>query len=433
MKLKNKLFNKPHPVSKSLTIATIVTGAISLAAWYSSPLLAEEHAGGSVEHGQQHNGTGGRQGEGKGADSRGGADSVKGKILSPMDEEDSDAPAWARGNRDLNPHNQGSQGQPDGAGSKKGDDYGDLWVILRDDSGEPILDANGQVQPIVIVDGLPVVIQLEDPDGDGHYELPAEYTDAVQEVELGRSNVTRSPSKVIEHSLEEALSKLDGLTLSTDMLTEAGMLVVDGATIDSPLENLALYQALLTSTDSNNDGLLEVSIDYSGETGAGSYTFLVPTSAQLDLAASLLAAGSDKTASLTVDRVVTVSEFLGVADELSNLLSSYTYDGSSTTYGSTSTWVNVQVDGLDTPTDLSDDIYQSVEVNLVTGGSVTYNSELITVPGVSFETVPNTVDENADGLLDSNDTTDLDGIDGFTQAADDALQVIEFVHDNSAE
>ncbi|MBD3635485.1 MAG: hypothetical protein HUJ23_11340 [Methylophaga sp.] len=429
--MKGKQFNF---MGKRLTLVAMITASLGMLTFNNIPVQADDH--GSVDHSSgdhgQHQGTGGKRGEGKGADGRGGADSVRGKILSTMDD-DSDAPAWARGNRELNPHAKGGQGQPDGAGSEKGDDYGDLWVVLRDDSGAPILDENGQIQPIIIVDGLPVVVQLTDPDGDGHYELPTEYADAVQEVELGRSNVTRSPSQVILHSLEEALSKLDGMTLTSDMLTEAGMLVVDGATIDSPLENLALYQALLTSTDSNNDGLLEVSVDYSGESGAGTYTFLVPESVQLDLAASLLAAGSDKTASLTVDRVVTVSQFLEVDDELSTLLNSYVYDGSTITYGGTTTWINVQVDGMDTPTDLSDDIYQSVEVNLITGTTVTYDGEDIFVPGVSFELVPNTVDENSDGILDANDTSDLDGIDGFTQATDDALQVIEFVHDYSVE
>lgn len=426
--------NQLQFLARRLTLAAMITASLGLISVNSSLAVADDHGSvdhGSSDHGQQK-GSGSKRGEGKGADGRGGADSVRGKILSTMDD-DSDAPAWARGNRELNPHSKGTQGKPEGAGSKKGDEYGDLWVILRDDNGDPILDANGQVQPVIIVDGLPVVVQLTDPDGDGHYELPAEYADAVQEVELGRSNVTRAPSHVISHSLEEALSKLDGLTLTSDMLTEAGMLIVDGATIDSPLENLALYQALLTSSDTNNDGLLEVSVDYSGEGGSGTYTFLVPESVQLDLAASLLAAGSDKTASLTVDRVITVSQFLEVDDELSTLLANYVYDGSSITYGATTTWINVQVDGMDTPTDLSDDIYQSVEVNLITGATVTYDGQEIFVPGVSFETVPNTVDENSDGILDTNDTNDLDGIDGFTQATDDALQIIEFVHDYSVE
>ncbi|MDE2465744.1 MAG: hypothetical protein KGO02_18820, partial [Alphaproteobacteria bacterium] len=39
-------------------------------------------------------------------------------------------------------------GKPSGAGTKKGDEFGDLWIILRDANGVPILNANGFVQPI---------------------------------------------------------------------------------------------------------------------------------------------------------------------------------------------------------------------------------------------------------------------------------------------
>ncbi|NOR71775.1 MAG: hypothetical protein GQ532_19160, partial [Methylomarinum sp.] len=208
----------------------------------------------------------------------------------------------------------------------------------------------------------------------------------------------------------------------------SGRLIVDGTAIDSPLENLALYQALLLATDSNEDGVLEVNVTYSGESGSGTYVFLVPTSSQMDLAASLLAAASDKTASLSVDRIVTASSFLDVNDELAVLVTDYTYAGAAATYGDTTVWINVQVAGLGTE-DLADDIYKSVEVNLVTGATVIYDGQTITVPGVTFETVANTVDENSDGVLDPIDAADSNGIDGFTQAVDDALQVIEFVHD----
>lgn len=366
---------------------------------------------------------------GKNPEAGGGKKDIS-KVLEEGDDE-SDRPVWAGGDTSENPHSGGGGGQPDGAGTTRGDDYGDLGVVLRDDNGVPILDENGQTQPIVLIDGEFIIVQMVDPDGDGHYELPAEYIAYTQEIELGRSNVTRAPEIVILHSLEEALSKLDGLTLTEEMLDEGGRLTIDGSTIDSPLENLALYQALLLAPVV--DDFLELSIDYVGESGSGTYTFLVPVADQLDLAASLLAAGSDKTTSLTVDRVVTVSEFLGVADQLGTLVSDYTYDGSTLSYD-TEVWINVQIAGMDTPLDLSDDVYQSVAVNLVNGTTITLSdsSELF-VPGVSFETVPNTVDENGDGVLDEADATDLGGIDGFTQATDDALQVIEYVHDNGVE
>lgn len=197
-------------------------------------------------------------------------------ILEDEGDEDSDRPAWAQGNRELNPHAKGG-GRPEGSGTKKGDLYGDLWVILRDENGEPILDANGHVQP-VLADGT--VVQLTE-EGD----LPAEYEDLVVEVELGRTSVGRAPTQVLAHSLDEALTKLaDGTVVTLD---EAGRLVVDGTAIDSPLENLAIYTYLMT-----------------GGTISG-----LPDGFDV---ASLLGAATDKTSPLNIDEVVYLNNILGV-------------------------------------------------------------------------------------------------------------------------
>jgi hypothetical protein len=351
---------------------------------------------------------GGKQQGGKGSSSSRGGKSMK-DVLAEEDE-DSDRPPWAGGKKELNPHRGTPNPTP---GVPKGDDYGDLWVILRDDLGNPILDTNGQVQPILI-DGT--IGALTDPDGDGKYELPPELADLVQAVEIGRSNVTRAPDRVITHSLEEALSKLDGLTYSDAMTDPAGRLMLpDGSTIDSPLENLALYQAVLTAVDTNSDGVLEVSIAYTGEAGSGTYTFLVPTADRLDLAAALLAAGSDKTATLSVDRVVNVSLFLGVLDDLQKLLPAYTYDGAATTYAGEQILVYTCTANCE-DSDPTNDVVIKEYVNLT--------------DKVTFTTLPKTVSEDGDN---TPDVADSDGITGFTQAADDALQVIEYVHDNAVE
>lgn len=410
----------------NFTVLAVLLASMSMVSTSVNLVSMAYSADEAADIGQKGAGT--KQGGTKGQDAgSGGGKKGISKVLEEGDD-DSDRPDWAGGNTSENPHSGGGGGKPDDAGTMKGDDYGDLWVLLRDDSGAPILDENEQVQPILLIDGEVVIGELVDPDGDGRYELPAEDVPYTQEVELGRSNVSRSDERVILHSLEEALSKLDGLTLTDEMLDAGGRLIIDGSTIDSPLENLALYQALLLAPVV--DGYVQLSIDYQGETGSGTYTFLVSESDQLDLAASLLAAGSDKTAALTVDRVVNVSEFLGVADALGDLVTGYTYDGTTLTYNS-EVWINVQIAGMDTPLDLSDDVYQSVAVNLVNGTTIILNDgSQLDVPGVSFETVPNTVDENGDNELTAADAGDLDGIDGFTQAADDALQVIEYVHDS---
>lgn len=342
---------------------------------------AEDGAkGGKGAMGSQRGGKG--QG-GSAATQRGGNKSI-GDILAG-EEEDSDRPAWAGGNKELNPHRgEGSAGSD----IKKGGDYGDIWVILRDDLGNPILDANGNIQPC-LDEACTTVIQLT---ADG--ELPTEYADSVIAVEFGRLNIARSPNSVLEHSLVEALAKLDdGVFGETVTLDPSGRLTVDGVTIDSPLENLALYEALLTAPAV--DGVVTLSVTTTVEgSGDVTYTFSVPESVRLDLAASALAAASDKTGTLNVDEVVNISKFLDVDDELAALVGSYTYD-TTATYDGVTVWVLVET---------SPGVFTATEVSIL--DAVTFN----TVPAI-------------DG--------DTDGIDRFTQAADDAVQVLEYVHDNA--
>ena len=151
----------------------------------------------------------------------------------------------------------GGGGKPDGAGSKKGDLYGDQWVLLRDldptdedgeGNGDPVLDTNDN--PILVGwDGSEEFpIFLTDDDGDGKYEVPADQLDYVQEVELERANVARAPDKVMDKALQAALDKIDGeVEIDTDPAGRIMYSIDEGyMTIDLPLENLALYQHLMT-------------------------------------------------------------------------------------------------------------------------------------------------------------------------------------------
>jgi hypothetical protein len=333
------------------------------------------------------------KGKGGGKGRKGMASSAKGlrsgkkdirAVLAEDEGDDSDRPPWAGV--------PGKEGKPGGGSggsdSKKGVDYGDIWVILRNDLGQPILDANGNIQPC-LDPACTQVIQLT---ADG--ELPPEYVDKVIEVEFGRLNIARSPDRVLTHSLEEALSKLDGGVFGTTVtLDPAGRLVIDGVTIDSPLENLALYAALLSTPAVNGVVTLSLTVTNEGG-GTTTYSFSVPESVRLDLAASAFAAASDKTGSLTVDSLVGISTFMEVNDELSGLVGTYTYDRTST-YQDVQVWIMVEV----SPGVLIPKLVNILDV-------------------VQFNTVP-----TIDG--------DNNGIDRFTQAADDALQVLEFVHDNA--
>jgi hypothetical protein len=137
---------------------------------------------------------------------------------------------------------------------------------------------------------------------------------------------------------------------------------------------------------------------------ATSISYLVDgtkTSADLLSAASFLAAASDKTGTLTIDKIVDMNTILGVTGTLSSQdptstlkyvdYSTFSYDRQ-TVYGSTTVTVLVkQPDGSYLPT----------AVNVY------------------------------DAVFSSTNYTSTDGVDGFAQAADDARAVIEYVHDNS--
>jgi hypothetical protein len=191
--------------------------------------------GGNGGSDQMHQGQGEPGGPGAYHQGQGNLD----KVLADDGDDDSDRPDWAGGDKDANPHRGDGNA---GGDSKKGGDYGDIWIVLRDDTGLPILDANGNLQPCGDVECTTENLIALTVDG----ELPPGATPI--EVEFGRLNIARSPDSVLEHSLVEALSKLDGLTWDVDVkVDEAGRLTIGDATIDSPLENLAIYEAKVTS------------------------------------------------------------------------------------------------------------------------------------------------------------------------------------------
>jgi hypothetical protein len=164
------------------------------------------------------------------------------------------------------------------------------------------------------------------------------------------------------------------------------------AAVDSPLENLALYVELLnkgTITGVTDPTKFDSSISYLVDG--------TETTADFTSAASFLAAASDKSATLTVDKVVDMNAILGITGSLTDATgatyvdySTLSYDRQSI-YGSTTVEVLVkQTDGSYLPTTVNvyDAVFKSTEY---TGTNVT----------------------------------------GLAQAADDALAVIEYVHNNA--
>jgi len=394
-------------------------------------------------------GQGGAGSAGEGASSQGGSGSaganarVGGQGGTSLDDimrdagsdeadSDSDRPAWA--GEGGGPNDRGEP--PSASGSKKGDLFGDLYVILRDDNGVPILtepdeDGNQYVQPID-ADGNPIALNE-----DGTPVDPSEAT----AVELGRLNAGRSP-EVIDQREAEVVSLLStALNVSLDV---AGRLVVttefeilrdedgnpiltapdddgnqyvqpidadgnpvpldaDGnpidpslpvpavqKTIDSPLENLALYVTLLeTGTIA---GLTDLPGDEFDNLVDGTFT-----AADLVSAASFLAAASDKDDDLTPDEVAYLDAFLGI-----NTTS--TDDGSVT--WSVIDYSNFEYDRTET---------YDVWVDL-----------LVQQPDGSWETEPVNI---MDAVFNKEPYNEGGTLTAFAQAAEDALAVITYIHE----
>lgn len=324
------------------------------------------------------------QGMGQGQGGQGGTGSVlhgnRGSgTVGGGDETDSDRPAWAgtKGGK------SGGGTKPGEAGTTKGDTYGDLYVILRDANGVPILNAAGFVQPLD-ANGNPVPLDAEG--------APIDET-LVVAVELGRLSVGKAPDKVLDRQYTDAIASLNSATsITTD---EAGRLVVtnpDGtvATIDSPLANLALYKTLLSQ--GYLPGLTAT------DAVLGALTYLKDgqlTVADYKEAANLFAAASDKTLKVTVDSLVDMNTILGVTGTITGTdgktyvsFTNYTYDRAAT-YPGTVTVLVKNADGSYSKQDVP--ILEAVFNNTAYAGT---------------------------------------GATAFATAADDARAVILFVHDN---
>lgn len=274
-------------------------------------------------------------------------------------------------------------GQPATAGSKKGDLFGDLWIILRDENGLPLLTEDGFVQPI---DAEGNLIALDE---EGK---PIDETLTV-EVELGRLNVGRAPNKVLDSRADEVIALLSSATALTTDAAGRLVLTVDGEakTIDAPLENLAIYISLLTTGSIPGltpDDLVGTEYDFLVD---GQYT-----QEDLDASAAFLAAATDKTGVFTSDEIAYIDAFLGinlttVGDVTFSVIdySSFSYDRSDTYENITATVLVQQEDGT----------FAVEDVNI-------------------YDVVFGSVDTSAAGSLDA-----------YTVAAEDSRMVIEFIHE----
>ena len=146
--------------------------------------------------------------------------------------------------------------------------YGDLWVLLRDVNGAPILDENGCVQPIAsepieyegeIVTTVPMLLE-EFQDGDFKCGVVPGYEEYTMELEIGRLDVIRALTnnpEMLNQAFEEVMANINAsIALKTDragrlilvqevLNEDSGETELVEKTLDAPRDNLAMYRALL--------------------------------------------------------------------------------------------------------------------------------------------------------------------------------------------
>jgi len=300
------------------------------------------------------------------------------------------------GKGDNRGNGNGNGGNNGGGGDKKGDLYGDKYVLLRDVNGVPILTEEGYQQPVDAY-GNPLPL-----DEEGHL---INEEDAI-EIELGRLNFVRSPEKTLERAFNEVLRFLvEADTIKTDA---AGRLVIniDGVdkTTDAPAENIALYRELV------NNGSVQVALKGTVVIEDGLEVMfdgdIEPDAADLLIAKSFLAGATDKTIPFSVDKIMYYHAFLEVNGPIEQDGIEYIafVDDPVRVISGLNFAYNREAAYGDKYTDIL------VETS---PGSGTYERRTINVYEVIFGSVPYA--ENG-------------GVDVYTQAAEDARKVVEFIH-----
>jgi len=192
-------------------------------------------------------------------------------------------------------------------------DYGDLFVLYRDVDGLPVTTADMCQQPLAAApfEGCINIPGTEDcriiPVDPETCAVVTDFAIYTQEVDFGRINEIRSPQSVFDTQLEEVIINLAtsgcvGLDPAGrpvySSLTDLG--VVSG-TVDSPLQNLAMYRKLML------DGTLGENVPIPG----GPVTWE-------DMAARAIGAASDKAGLVTKDLITYVNQILGLVEENAN-------------------------------------------------------------------------------------------------------------------
>ena len=334
---------------------------------------------------------------------------------------DSDRPDWAGGNTGENPHNK--QGEGGTSGGSAGD-YGDLYVLLRDVNGVPdmleiaVLDEGGLPTGEFIYVVQPVGEDGEPLELDAEGELTPESLLLAQPVDFGRLNIVRSPQSVLDQALGEALKVINaGVAFTYDFCGRLSIWNYDlennliiTKTIDSPRENMAIYQEIMNNGFSDQLAKLQTWNDLSApEADIDPYV----------LAASCFAAGSDKTGTVNIDEVVYVNGFMDCLG-CNPILNEHEYDFDNNNkwyfnFGDCDCHSMFQYNRPDTYGD------RLIKI-LILNDDGTYTYETVSIKQAM---------EDRGLFMYRYEGEPLEYVDGFAAAVDDAVQVLEFIHGNT--
>ncbi|MBR8537842.1 hypothetical protein KDU71_19880 [Carboxylicivirga sediminis] len=344
-----------------------------------------------------------------------------------VDNLDSDRPT------DVGPE-YGKRGN--GGSTDLGTLYGDLLYILRDADGLPVYTDDGFVQPLAFVDGVPLtddgtlegvqyVCAVND---EGEVELNF-YMDGDEkkaydgvgpmEVEFGRTSIFRSPQRVMDQAIREALrglSEADPTTIRLDFCGRLYGVRPDGTekTVDSPRENMALYQNMM-----ENEGFSGI-CDICAELNLNQlhdffYNWQEPW---MHVAAGCLAAANDKTGVVTVDKVRYIHSFKNliglnpIEDEQNKLY----FDFSIYNSYDRNMWRNIELGFL-----VWNGSYNTEPIEVLSVWDIFESS----ITGFGYGTQPNFTYHSEHNWFKTTN------IGGFAQFADDCNQVLEYVHGDS--
>ena len=350
----------------------------------------------------------------------------KDKLLQPSDSGQSTLKS-GKGNGGGGNGGGGNGGGNGGSGGL----YGDLVICLRTSDGIPIYEeifseehGTSSYYPlpikVAIADEVPlktddetsyVTFALNDEgeaiDNDPLYD--------VKEVEFGRLNIVRAPQAVVDQGLNEAINGLTQPGVNFITTDASGRLIAiignedwlvnydenpandefDDKTIDSPRENIALYQELM------------------GNRLNGALSFLVGDFTDDDvmmLAIGAIAAGADKTGNVIVDELAYMNDWLIRWDDSFVLEAVNSPDAKERRYYDYSAF------SYNRSNEYSDKWIRITHLN--EGGTWSY--EYVSLFDAVAWTNPNKlISYSAGGRFD---------ITGFSDAADDAIQVLELLH-----